>query len=97
MTYLTGFVPVAQGVACKVALERHADRPPSRGRRAQPEPDHGRQPWSSGSPVRPRADATPVEIALVMTDRMLLEDDHSPAHLDGYGASPRLAGPPDRA
>ncbi len=87
MTYLTGFVPVAQGVACKVALERYAD-----GLRAQGDERSRSQIMADALVERvtgqARADATPVEIALVMTDRMLLEDDHSPAHLDGYGPVP---------
>jgi hypothetical protein len=34
------------------------------------------------------ADAVPVEVGLVMTDRTLVGDDNTPAHLDGYGPIP---------
>ena len=87
MTYLTGFLPVAQGVACKVALDQHAET-----LRAAGDPRSRSQIVADVLVERltgqATADATNVEINLVMTDTMLLDDDHSPAHLHGYGPIP---------
>jgi hypothetical protein len=87
MAYLTGFLPVAQGVACKAALEKEADRLRNQG------DTRGRGQIMADTLVarvtgQTEADGTPVEIALVMTDRTLLGDDHTPAHLTGYGPVP---------
>jgi hypothetical protein len=87
MTYLTGFLPVAQGVACRVALARAADEHKAAG-----------DPRSRGQIMadtlvervtgKASATGTPVEINLMMTDRTLLGGDQAPAHLHGYGPVP---------
>jgi hypothetical protein len=91
MSYLTGFLPVAQGVAVHAALTRHADALRSSG-----------DPRSRGQIMadtlvervtgQARADAVPVEIGLVMTDRALLGDDHAPARIPGFGPVPAWLG-----
>jgi hypothetical protein len=87
MTYLTGFLPVAQGVACKVALEQEAD-----GLRAAGDPRTRGQIMADTLVARITGQATatgiPVEINLVMTDKTLLGGDHEPADLHGYGPIP---------
>ena len=87
MTYLTGFLPVAQGVACKAALTREAD-----ARKAAGDPRTRGQIMADTLVERvtgqSTAGATPVEINLVMTDQTLLGGDQVPAHLDGYGPVP---------
>ena len=87
MTYLSGFLPVAQGVACKVALERHAET-----LRSQGDPRTRGQIMADTLVERltgqGTAEATGVEIELVMTDRALFGGDHEPAHLTGYGPIP---------
>ena len=87
MTYLTGFLPVAQGVACYAALTREADT-----RRAAGDPRTRGQIMADTLVERitgqATASGTPVEIALVMTDQTMLAGDQSPAHLDGYGPIP---------
>ncbi|MGY2874100.1 hypothetical protein ACVW00_001290 [Marmoricola sp. URHA0025 HA25] len=87
MTYLTGFLPVAQGVACQAALTQEADRKKAAG-----------DPRSRGQIMadtlveritgQSHATALSVEINLVMTDQALFAGDHAPAHLDGYGPLP---------
>jgi hypothetical protein len=87
MTYLTGFLPVAQGVAVNLALTRHADSLRARGdtrSRGQIMADTlVERVTGQGS-----APAVPVAVELVMTDKMLLGDDDSAAHLVGYGPLP---------
>jgi hypothetical protein len=87
MSYLTAFVPVAQGVACQVALDREADT-----RKAQGDPRTRGQIMADTLVERltgqATATGTPVEINLVITDRTLFEGDQTPAHLDGYGPIP---------
>jgi hypothetical protein len=92
MSYLTGFLPVAQGVACKVALQREAD-----GLRAAGDPRTRGQIMADLLVARvtgqSTASGTSVEVNLVMTDSSLLGADHArgrhePAHLDGYGPVP---------
>jgi hypothetical protein len=106
MTWLTGFLPVAQGVACKVALEAEADRLRGTG-----DPRTRGQIMADTLVARltgqTTASGTPVEINLVMTDTALFgaHDDpaaHDPAHLHGYGPIPaalarRLVRDADRA
>jgi hypothetical protein len=91
MTYLTGFLPVAQGVACQVALTRQADT-----LKAQGDPRSRGQIMADTLVERltGQASATgvPVEIGLVMTDRALLADSDEPAHLVGYGTIPAHTG-----
>ena len=87
MTLLTGFLPVAQGVAAYAALTRDADQLKQHGdsrSRGQLMADlmvarlTGHQASTGG----------PVEVQVVMTDRALLGDDHTAAHLVGYGPVP---------
>jgi hypothetical protein len=87
MTYLTGFLPVAQGVAVHASLSRHADslRAAGDGRtRGQIMADTlvERVTGQASAP------AVPVEVELVMTDATLLGEDNTPAHLVGYGPIP---------
>jgi hypothetical protein len=85
MAYLTGFLPVAQGVACKAALEKEANRLRSEGdarTRGQIMAD------TLVARVTGQATGTPVEVNLVMTDTALLGGSHESAHLDSYGPIP---------
>ena len=87
MSYLTGFLPVAQGVAVHAALRKHADAAKSAG-----------DPRSRGQIMadtlvsritgQEQASAVPVEVHLVMTARSLLAGADDPAHLIGYGPVP---------
>ncbi|MGZ5418860.1 MAG: DUF222 domain-containing protein, partial [Nocardioides sp.] len=91
MTYLTGLLPVTQGVALYAALTRHADTLKATGdtrTRGQIMAD------TLVERVTGQATATavPVEVQLVMTDRTLLGDDHEPARLVGYGPLPAWLG-----
>ena len=87
MTYLTGFLPVAQGVACQAALTREADT-----RKAAGDPRTRGQIMADTLVARltGRAHATgvPVEVELVITDRALFAGSDEPAHLLGYGPVP---------
>lgn len=70
MTYLTALLPVAQGVACYAALRRVADSGTAAG------DGRGRNQLMADALVervtgQAQADAVPVEINLVMTDRAL--------------------------
>jgi hypothetical protein len=91
MTYLTGFLPVAQGVACKAALTREAD-----ARKADGDPRTRGQIMADTLVERITGQATatgvPVEINLIMTDTTLFGGDHEPAHLHGYGPIPATLG-----
>ena len=95
MTLLTGFLPVAQGVAAYAALTRDADRLKQEGdprSRGQLMADlmvarlTGQQP----------ASGVPVEVQVVMSDRALLgnnrgddpDPDHAAAHVVGGGPIP---------
>ena len=80
MTYLTGFLPVAQGVACYAALTQAADTARAAGdprTRAQVMADTLVQRLTGQA----HATGTPVEIDLVMTDHTLLHGSHEPAVL----------------
>src|SRR3954449_8434968 len=84
MTYLTGFLPVAQGVACKVALTRHAETLKAQGdarTRAQIMADTLVERITGQT----AATGTPVEVNLVMTDQTLLAGSQEPAHVGAYG------------
>jgi hypothetical protein len=104
MTYLSGLLPVAQGVAAFAALSRHADTLRAAG-------DHRTRGQIMADTLVERvtgqttATAVPVEIQLVMTDHTLLDPDphdpghdpvhdpvhepvHLPAYLPGYGPLP---------
>ena len=87
MTYLTGLLPVVQGVAVLAALTREAD-----ARRAQGDSRSKGQVMAdtlvervTGQTV---ADQVPVEVQVVMTDTALLDADPAPAHVTGYGPVP---------
>ncbi len=84
MTYLTGFLPVEQGVACLAALRQAADTARSDG------DDRSRGQVMADTLVeritgQATASEVDVEVQVVMTDSTLLTEDHSPAHVVGYG------------
>lgn len=84
MTYLTGFLPVEQGVACLAALRQAAEVARAAGdtrSRGQVMADTLVERVTGQA----RADAVPVEVHLVMTDTTLLSDDGTPGHVVGYG------------
>lgn len=84
MTYLTGFLPVEQGVACLAALRQAAE-----GARAAGDNRSRSQVMADTLVERltgqARADRVPVEVHLVMTDTTLLSDDDTPGVVVGYG------------
>ena len=87
MSYLTGFLPVAQGVACKAALMRHADSLHAKGdtrSRGQIMADTMVERLTGQA----AAGAGAVEVQLLMTDSSLLGGADSPARVDGYGPIP---------
>jgi hypothetical protein len=87
MTLLTGFLPVAQGVAAYAALTRDADLLKQQG-----------DPRARGQLMadlmverltgQQRATDVPVEVQVVMTDRAIIGDDQSAAHVHGHGPIP---------
>lgn len=85
MSYLTGLLPVAQGVAVLAALQRAAD-----AARAQGDARTRGQVMADTLVERvtgcAAAEGPPVEVQLVITDRALLDGDGEPAYLPGYGA-----------
>ncbi|WP_448071489.1 DUF222 domain-containing protein [Georgenia yuyongxinii] len=87
MTYLTGLLPVAQGVGVFAALTRAAD-----ALRAQGDPRSRAQIMADTLVERitgqDRAADVPVEVQVVMTDRALLAGDDEPAVIPGYGTVP---------
>jgi hypothetical protein len=91
MAYVTGLLPVAQGVMVHAALTRHADALKATG-----DPRTRGQIMADTLVERvtgqAAADAVPVEVQLVMTDRALLGDDHEPARVVGYGPVPAWLG-----
>ncbi|WP_448073377.1 DUF222 domain-containing protein [Georgenia yuyongxinii] len=87
MTYLTGLLPVVQGVGVYAALARAAD-----SLRAQGDP-RGRGQIMADTLVervtgQAVAAAVPVEVQVVMTDRALLAGDDEPALVPGYATVP---------
>jgi len=91
MTYLTGFLPVAQGVACKVALMRHADSLKAQGdqrTRAQIMADTLVERLTGQA----KATGTPAEVNLVMSDRALFAGSDEPAQIVDFGAIPAELG-----
>jgi len=87
MTYLTGFLPVAQGVACKAALALQADSLKAQGdqrSRAQIMADTLVERLTGQT----KATGTPIEINLVMTDKAVFAGSQEPAQLVGYGTIP---------
>ncbi|KAE8765580.1 DUF222 domain-containing protein [Georgenia thermotolerans] len=87
MTYLTGLLPVAEGVGVWAALTRVAD-----ALRAQGDGRSRGQIMADTLVERvtgqARAADVPIEVQLVMTDRTLLEGDAEPAVIPGYGTVP---------
>jgi hypothetical protein len=87
MTYLTGFLPVAQGVACYAALAKAAD-----AERAVGDARSRGQIMADILVARltgqATAQGTPVAVSMVVTDRTLLGGGREPGHLDGYGPVP---------
>ena len=87
MTYLTGFLPVAQGVACHAALALEADAKRAAGdlrSRGQIMADTLVERLTG----QITADSTPITVGMVVTDRTLLGRGHAPGHLQGYGPVP---------
>ena len=87
MTYLTGLLPVAQGVGVYAALSREADRLRASG------DSRGRGQIMADTLVeRITGQADPremkVEVQLVMSDRTLLDGASEPALVPGYGPVP---------
>jgi hypothetical protein len=87
MSYVTGLLPVAQGVAVHAALTKHAE-----SLRAAGDPRSRGQILADTFVERLTGQAhapdVPVEVQVVMTDRTLLGDDDTPARLVGHGPIP---------
>lgn len=87
MSYLTGLLPVAQGVGVFAALTAAAD-----AARAQGDARSRGQVMADTLVERvtgqASAGAVPVEVQLVMTERVLLGGDDEPATIPGYGTVP---------
>ena len=87
MTYVTTFVPVAQGVACKAALTLEAGR-----RKAAGDPRSRDQIMADVLVARvtgqDEAKGIPVQLGLVMTDKSLFAGSAEPAHVVGFGPIP---------
>jgi hypothetical protein len=87
MARLTGVLPAAQGVAAYAALRAEADTRIAAGdgrSRGQIMADTLVERLTG----QEQADAVPLTVGLVMTDRTLLAGDGEPADLDGYGPVP---------
>ncbi len=90
MTFLTAFLPVAQGVACHLALSSYADAARASG------DERSRGQIMADTLVarvtgQETAGGTPIEINLVMTDAALLGEDDEPAQVRDYGPIPAFA------
>ncbi|WP_226920613.1 HNH endonuclease [Georgenia subflava] len=87
MTYLTGLLPVTQGVGVYAALTRVAD-----ALRAQGDARSRGQIMADTLVERvtgqAHAEDVPIEVHLVMTERTLLGGDDEPAQIPGYGTIP---------
>lgn len=87
MAFVTGLLPVAQGVAVHATLTRHADALRAAGdtrTRGQIMADTLVERITGQA----TAAAVPVEIQLVMTDEALLAGDETPARIVGHGPVP---------
>ena len=87
MSLLTGLLPVVQGVAVYAALTGHADSLRSQG------DERSRGQIMADTLVervtgQATAAAVPVEVALVMSDRALLDGHADPAEVVGFGPVP---------
>ena len=87
MSYLTGLLPVPQGVAAFAALSAAADEA-----RAAGDPRSRGQVMADTLVQRltgqATADSTPVTVDLVMTEQSMLAGDDEPAEIVGYGPVP---------
>ncbi len=87
MTFVTGLLPMKQGVAVYAALTRHADT-----LRCEGDPRSRGQIMADTLVERVTGQATatgvPVEIHVVITDGALLATDDLPADVDGFGPVP---------
>ena len=91
MSLVTGLLPVAQGVAVHAALTRHADSLRAAGdtrSKGQIMADT----FVERLTGQATAEAVPVEVQLVMTDRALLGGDDEPGRLVGHGPVPAALG-----
>jgi hypothetical protein len=87
MTFVTGLLPVRQGVAVHAALARHADTLRSTGdarSRGQIMADTLVERVTGQA----TAAAVPVEVQVVISDAALLGDDPAPAEVPGFGPVP---------
>jgi len=87
MTSLTGLLPVAGGVAAYAALCRAADQARAAGdtrSRGQVMADTLVERVTGQA----HAEQVPLEVAVVITDRALLDEDDEPAAVPGYGPVP---------
>lgn len=90
MSYLTGYLPVAQGVAVYTTLKATADSLRSQG------DERSRSQIMADLLVeritgQQSADSIPVEVSVVMTDQALFNTGpgaQEPAHLEGFGPVP---------
>ena len=87
MAYVTALLPVTQGVALYAALTRHATSAKAAGD-ARGKGQIMADTLVERATGQATASDVPVEVGLVMTDRALLGDDTTPAHLEGYGPVP---------
>lgn len=87
MSHVTGLLPVAQGVAVHAALRKHADT-----LRAAGDPRTRGQIMADTFVERltgqTTAEAVPISVELVMTDRTLFGSDKEPARILGHGPIP---------
>jgi hypothetical protein len=87
MCYVTAYLPVAQGVAVHAALLREA----ATARAAGDDRPAGRlmaDRLVERVTGQPSAEAVPVEVQVVITDRALLAGADTPAQVPGYGTVP---------
>lgn len=87
MMNVCALLPVVQGAAVMAALTRAADA----GRACGDARSRGQvmaDTFVERLTGQTAADQTPIEVQLVMTERSLLSDDHTPAWLHGYGPVP---------
>jgi hypothetical protein len=87
MAFVTGLLPMTQGVAVHTALTRHADSLRSDG-----DPRTRGQIMADTLVERVTGQATapavPIEVNVVITDRALVAADDTPAEVEGFGPVP---------
>ena len=87
MAIVSGYVPVAQGVACYKALDEAAKAAKAAG--DERSMDQLRADiFTERLTGQSQADDVSIEVGLVMTDKSLLGLDETPARLEGYGPIP---------